>query len=93
MSNFLQPHGIEPVNITQRGVSVATDYDPSVTIELIAVALNRSTRAVEFAIKDGRIPPHNAKITKKLRGWKLSTLRAWNPRVAHRIDCLLIAAA
>jgi len=74
-----------------REVFMATDYDPSVTIELIAVALNRSTRAVEFAIKDGRIPPHNAKITKKLRGWKLSTLREWNPHVARRIDIILTA--
>ena len=72
---------------------MATDYDPSVTAEILAVAMSRCVRSVELLVRTGKIPPFDTKPNRKARGWKLSTLRAWNPRVAHRIDLLLIAAA
>ncbi len=71
---------------------MATDYDPDIKAEIFAVAIDRSVRHVELLARTGQIPPF-AKINRKGHGWKLSTLRAWNPRVAHRIDLLLIAAA
>ena len=69
---------------------MATDYDPDIKAEILAVAMDRSVRTVELLVRTGKIPPF-AKINRKAHGWKLSTLRAWNPRVAHRIDCLLTA--
>lgn len=59
--------------------------------ELLAAALGRSIDGVKLCISTGRIPPQDAKINRKTSCWTLGTLRAWNPRVARRIDMLLIA--
>ena len=72
---------------------MATDYDPDIKAEILAVAMDRCVRSVEMLVRTGQIPAFDVKPNRKARGWKLSTLRAWNPRVAHRIDLLLIAAA
>ena len=66
-------------------------YDPNIKAEILAVAMDRSLRTVEILVRTGKIPAFDSRPDRKSRGWRLSTLRAWNPRVAHRIDCLLIA--
>lgn len=62
-------------------------YDPTIRIELLAAVLGRSYESLNRSIRLGRIPaktPGNG-----VRGWRLSTIRAWNPSVAERIENLL----
>ena len=68
-------------------------YDPAVKIELLAVALDCCRQDVERKIKRGDIPPQNTPANRHPRTWQLSRLRAWNPRVAKRLDMLLIVLA
>ena len=68
-----------------------SSYDPPIRSELLAVALDRSRTGIEAAIRDGRIPPRNIAINGTQRGWTLSTLRDWNPRIAKRLELLLVA--
>ena len=67
--------------------------DPTVKIELLAVALDVCRQDVERRLNRGDIPPRTVRIGRSIKAWPLSTLRAWNPRVAKRLDMLLIALA
>ncbi len=62
-------------------------YDPLVRIEIVAAVLGKSYESVNRLIRFGRMPPKEP--DDRLRGWRLSTLRAWNPPVAERIENLL----
>lgn len=65
--------------------------DPLVRIEVIAAADNHSRRRVST------LPPPDTLIRvhqgggMPSKGWKLSTLRAWNPAVADRCAAILAA--
>ena len=67
--------------------------DPTVKIELLAVALDVCRQDVERRLNRGDIPPRTVRVGRSVKAWNLSTLRAWNPRVAKRLDMLLIALA
>ena len=62
----------------------------AVRIEAIALATNQSREHIERQIRAGKIPSHAFKEGRN-RYWTLGTLRAWNPRVARRLDLILIA--
>lgn len=67
--------------------------DPAIRTELLAVALDMSREGIEKWIRAGHIPQRTLHRNKRTVCWPLSTLRAWNPRVAKRLDMLLIALA
>jgi hypothetical protein len=62
-----------------------------IRIEALAVVLDKSRESVLRDLHAGRVPPRDVHQDKKTSGWKLSTLKAWNPRVGRRLDMLLIA--
>lgn len=66
-------------------------HDPAIRIELLAVAIGRSHDALEMWSRDGRIPQRDLMVNRRIRAWKLSTIRAWDPAVGRRLDLLLIA--
>ena len=68
-----------------------SSYDPPIRTELLAVALDRSREGIDKGIRGGHIPPKNITINGNRRGWTLSTLRDWNPRVAKRLELILVA--
>ena len=68
-----------------------SNYDPPIRTELLAVALDRSREGIDKGIRAGHIPPKNIDINGNRRGWTLSTLRDWNPRIAKRLELLLVA--
>lgn len=62
-----------------------------IRIEALAVVLDKSRESVLRDLHAGRVPPRDVHQDNKTSGWKLSTLKAWNPRVGRRLDMLLIA--
>lgn len=62
-----------------------------IRIEALAVVLDRSRESILRDLTAGRIPPRDINPDGKMSGWRLSTLKAWNPRVGRRLDMLLIA--
>lgn len=63
--------------------------DPIVRAEMIAVATNRSLETVAKLARLGKMPPRDVHIDGKSRGWLLSTITAWNPRLGRQLDGLL----
>lgn len=63
-------------------MTTTLNQDPLVCVECIALAGNHSRR------RTSQLPPHDGYIprgdTKPAKGWRLSTLHAWNPAVAER---------
>lgn len=53
-----------------------------IRIEALAVVLDRSRESIMRDLSAGRIPPRDINQNKKMSGWKLSTLKAWNPASA-----------
>lgn len=64
-------------------------HDPIVRRELVATVIGRSIDNLRRDMLAGKFPPQDANIDRKTRGWRLSTIAAWNPRVARNIDALL----
>ncbi len=64
---------------------VSKKYDPIVRLEVLAVALGKGTDTVKRDVYRGAIPQRDAPVNRKGQGWKLSTLRAWNPVVGRRV--------
>lgn len=62
-------------------------HDPIVRIELVAAVCGKSYESLNRAVRLGRMPKKD--VDGRLRGWRLSTVHAWNPRLAERIDDLL----
>ncbi len=62
-----------------------------IRVEALATVLNRSRESILRDLNAGRIPPRDFNVDSKMSGWKLDTLKAWNPRVGRRIAMLLIA--
>lgn len=68
--------------------------DPCVRYETAAVAAGVSLFTLRRHMRAGRIPPADLTLPARplpIRAWRLSTLRAWNPAIAHR--CAVILAA
>ena len=70
--------------------------DPAVTVTIVATALNRSEKTLTLAYLAGELPPPDSTIRDsrnraRIRGWRLSTIRAWNPAVADRCAAILEA--
>lgn len=63
-------------------------HDPMIRIELLAATLGVSREYISREMVAGRIPRHDA-TSGKIRGWRLSTIAAWNPRLARNIEGLL----
>lgn len=66
-----------------------SESDPAVRLEVMAAACGLAFNSLRRARVAGRIPPPDTEIRKTptglvARGWKLSTIRAWNPAVAER---------
>ncbi len=62
-----------------------------IRVEALATVLNKSRESILRDLNAGRIPPRDFNVDSKMSGWRLSTLKAWNPRVGSRLDMLLIA--
>ena len=62
-----------------------------IRVEALAVVLNKSRESILRDLNAGRIPPRDFNVDSKMSGWKLATLKKWNPRVGRRLDMLLIA--
>lgn len=64
-------------------------YEPIIRRELLAVVIGRSAESVKRDVLAGKLPAFDAKVDRKLQGWRLSTLKKWNPRISSRIAALL----
>jgi len=64
-------------------------YDPHVTPELLAAVIGKSADSVKRDRLAGRIPPFDSHPDRKAKGWKLSTLTAWNQRIGRQLDGLM----
>ncbi len=63
------------------------DHDPVIRIEIVAAAMGRSYESLNREIRLGRMP---GKVQEgRVKGWRLSTLAAWHPRLARNIEGLL----
>ncbi len=62
-----------------------------IRIEALAVVLNKSRESILRDMNAGRIPPRDFNVDSKMSGWKLDTLKRWNPSVGRRLNMLLIA--
>lgn len=67
------------------------DNDTVVRHHLLCAALDLSESAVAKCVREGRLPKHDADRDGRIAGWKLGTLKAWNPRVGCRLTLLLTA--
>lgn len=70
--------------------------DPAVTVTIVATALNRSEKTLTLAYMAGELPPPDSTVRDsrnraRIRGWRLSTIHAWNPAVAMRCAAILEA--
>ena len=70
--------------------------DPAVTVAALATATFRSEKTLTVAYMAGELPPpdstiRDARNRAKIRAWRLSTIRAWNPEVAARCQAILDA--
>ena len=68
--------------------------DPAVRFETLAVASGVALITLRRTLAAGRIPPADLTLPARplpIRAWRLSTLRKWNPAVAHRCAAILAA--
>ena len=70
--------------------------DPAVTVATLATALFRSEKTLTVAYMAGEMPApdsmvRDARNYPRIRAWRMSTLRAWNPVVADRCQAILDA--
>ena len=68
--------------------------DPAVRFETLAVATGVALITLRRTLAAGRIPPADLTLPAApvpICAWRLSTLRAWDPAIAHR--CAVILAA
>ena len=68
--------------------------DPAVRAETLCVASDLALISLRRNMTAGKIPPTDIELPARpvpIRAWRLSTLRAWDPAVAHR--CAVILAA
>lgn len=64
-------------------------HDPVIRRELLAVIIGKSTDSIKRDIRSKKLPGFDAAPNRKIQGWRLSTLAAWNPKVGRQIDGLL----
>ena len=71
------------------------ESDPAVRLETVAAAAGLALFTLRRAIAAGKIPPPDALLwdgsTRPANVWRLSTIRAWNPRIADRCAAILAA--
>lgn len=60
--------------------------DHAVKVEALAAVLGISTDTLKRRLLCGEFPPADFKPYRRGAGWRLSTLRAWNPQVAAKIE-------
>ena len=61
--------------------------DPAVKIEALAAALGVSTNLISRRVKNGTLPAPDAALwLKRPTSWRLSTLKAWRPDIAARLE-------
>ena len=63
-------------------------HDPIIRIELVAATLGVSRENINREVIAGRIPRQDA-AQGKIRGWRLSTINRWNPRLGRNLEGLL----
>ena len=70
-------------------------HDPLVRIEAVALSSCHSGRQINRLAVLKRMPPYDAYIPngrhKPALGWRISTLRAWNPAIADRCAAIMDA--
>ena len=69
---------------------MTAEYDPAVRLETVAACAGLALNSLRRARRAGEIPPPDA-VVRRACVWKLSTIRAWNPRIADRCAALLAA--
>ncbi len=62
---------------------MATDYDPDIKAEMLAVAIDRSVRNVELLARIGKIPPF-AKINRKAHAAWIAPF----PPYGRKVGCM-----
>lgn len=63
------------------------DHDPVIRIEIVAAAMGKSYESLNRDVRLGLMP---AKVQDgRLKGWRLSTLNKWNPRLGRNLEGLL----
>ena len=68
--------------------------DPAVRIETLCVATGVALISLRRTLAIGKIPPTDLTLPAlpvPIKAWRLSTLAAWNPSVAHRCAAILAA--
>lgn len=63
------------------------DHDPFIRIEIVAAVCGKSYESLNRDIRFGRMPAKTQ--AGKTKGWRLSAITAWNPRLARNIEELL----
>lgn len=70
--------------------------DPAVSIAALSTAMSLSEKTLTVRYMAGEVPLPDSTVRHyprgpAIRGWRLSTLRVWNPRVADRCAAMLTA--
>lgn len=70
--------------------------DPPVSIAIVSAATFRSEKTLTLAYLAGELPHPDSVMRdccnrRKIRAWRLSTIRTWNPTVAARCQAVIDA--
>ncbi len=60
--------------------------DPAVKIEVIAAVEGVSHGTMSRMLARGQLPPPDFQANRRAVGWRLTTLRRWNPQLAAKIE-------
>ncbi len=60
--------------------------DPAVKIEVLAAVEGVSHDTVARRLARGQLPAPDFRAQRHAVGWKLTTLRRWNPQIAAKIE-------
>lgn len=75
---------------------MTVESDPAVSIAILSGAMNLSEKTLTLGYMAGSVPMPDSIIRDvcnraKVRGWRMSTLRAWDPVIAARCAAMLTA--
>ena len=77
-------------------MTAPSDKDPLIIAWILSTAMGKGEQRLRADLQNGRVPPEDTRAplcprTCAARGWRLSTIRAWNPAVADRCAAILAA--
>ncbi len=68
---------------------MSVDDDAIVRIELVSVASGLAFETLKTYERKGKIPKREVLPNRNSRAWRMSTVRAWNPRLAAKCEGLM----